>query len=147
MDRMSQELKGNPPENLSDTTLEQLTTLGNIIKLKSVVMYECGLPTLHLLPTPPLFIQPTVNPLTPPRVPTGKEIPSPSPRVKPSRILPADVVQEERIDLPQRVEPPQHSARIAELVSLEEEYTFQDNGLAHRTRIQTRTVAQESMFV
>ena len=34
MDTMSQELKGNPPEHLSNTTLEQVTTLGNILKQK-----------------------------------------------------------------------------------------------------------------
>ena len=32
MDNLSQELKGKPPEHLSETTLEQLTTLGNILK-------------------------------------------------------------------------------------------------------------------
>ena len=53
MDRMSQELKENPPEHISNTTLEQLTTLGNILKQK--IKYECGLPTPHRLPTPPLF--------------------------------------------------------------------------------------------
>ena len=39
MDRMSQELKGNPPEHLSNTTLEQLTTLGKILKPKRVDKY------------------------------------------------------------------------------------------------------------
>ena len=35
LDKLSQEMKGNPPEHLSDTTLEQLTILGNILKLKN----------------------------------------------------------------------------------------------------------------
>ena len=34
MDRMSKELKENLPEHLNDTILEQLTTLGNILKQK-----------------------------------------------------------------------------------------------------------------
>ena len=34
MDRMSHEPKENPPEHLIKTTLEQLTTLGNILKQK-----------------------------------------------------------------------------------------------------------------
>ena len=47
MDMMSQELKENLPEHLSNTTLEQLTTLGNIIKQKIVYKNECGLPAPH----------------------------------------------------------------------------------------------------
>ena len=35
MDSISQGLKENPPEHLSNTTLEQLTTLDNILKQKS----------------------------------------------------------------------------------------------------------------
>ena len=140
MDKLSQELRGNPPEHLSDTTLEQLTTFGNILKLKSADKYECGLTELHRLPTPPLFLRPYVPPLTPPRVPTGTEIPSPPPKVKPSRRLPADVVPENRIGYevpptvpnphvsfqpkipatPPRVEPPRRSAILADLVRQEE---------------------------
>ena len=55
MDRISQELNVNPPEHRINTALEQLTTLGNILKLKSAENYECGLPAPHRLPTPPLF--------------------------------------------------------------------------------------------
>ena len=129
MDKMSQELKVNPPDHLSDTTLEQLTTLGNILKLKSADTYECALPAPHRLPTP----RPPIPLLTPPRVPTGIENPSTYPRVKPGRRLPADVVPEKKIgyEVPRklpnphvlfqpkhlathpRVEPPQRSARIA----------------------------------
>ena len=104
MYRMSQELKENPPEHLSDTTLEQLMTLGDILKQKN--KYECGLPAPHHLPNPPFFSQPPVPPLTPPRVPNGTENPSPPPRVKPNRRLRADAVPENRIGTPPRVGPP-----------------------------------------
>ena len=35
MDRISQELKENPPDHLSTKILEKLTTLGNILKQKN----------------------------------------------------------------------------------------------------------------
>ena len=54
MERISQELKVNPPEHLNNTTLEQLTTLGNILKLKSADEYECGMPEPYRVPTPPI---------------------------------------------------------------------------------------------
>ena len=107
MGSMSKERKRNPPDPLSDTTLEQLTTLGNTLKLKSADKYECGLTAPHHWPTPPLIYQPPLSPLTAPRVPTGTENTSPPPRVKPNRRLPANIVPANRIDTPPRVEPPQ----------------------------------------
>ena len=85
MYRMSQELEGNPPEHLNNTTLEQLTTLDNILKQKIAYKNECGLPASHHLPTPTLFSQPPVPPLTHPRVPNATENPSQPQRVKPNR--------------------------------------------------------------
>ena len=141
---MSQELKENPPDHLRDPTLEQLTTLGNI--LKQNFKYESGLPAPHRLPTPPLFSLPPVPPFTPPRVPNGTENPSPPPRVKPNQRLPADAVPGNSIGTPPRVGPPRRSARLSELLRQEEAKTLRDDGPSHRTRSHTRTVSQEAMF-
>ena len=145
MDIMSQELKGSPPEHLSDTMLEQLTKLGKMLKLKIADNYECGMHAPHRFPTPPFF-WPPVTPLTPPSVPTGTENLSPPPRVKPSQRLPADNVPANRIGKPPRVEPPRCLARLAELVRKEKAEKLRDNRPAHRTRSHTHTVAQENMF-
>ena len=144
MDRMSQELEENPLEHLSNTKLEQLTTLDNILKQKSAYKNECGLPASHRLPTPPLFYRPHVPPLTPPRVPNATENTSQPPRVKPNRKLPSDAVPANRIKKPPRVGPSQRSAILVELVRQEEAETLLDDRPAHRTI--SGTVAQEAMF-
>ena len=95
---------------------------------------------------PPFLFRPPVPPLTPPKVPTDTENPSPPPRMKPSRILPADVVPSKRIGIPPRLEPPRRSEILAELVRQEKVETLRDDGPAQRTRSHTRTVAQKSMF-
>ena len=95
---------------------------------------------------PTIFSRPPVPPLTYPRVPNGIENPSPPPRVKPNRILPANAVPANRIGTTPRVGPPRRSERLAELVRQEGAKTLQDDGTANRTRSHTRTVAQEAMF-
>ena len=75
MDNLSQELKGKPPERLNKTTLQQLTTLGNILKLNIEDEDEQQ------------KIAQSVPSRAPPRVPTNTEnLLPPPPRVKACQI-------------------------------------------------------------
>ena len=164
MSKLPQEISGRACNNhLSDTTLDQLTRLGEILKkrieyeeeqeqktqqiINQTIRRSTRMNASNSLPVPRKFSNPTLlfrlpaAAAAPPRVP---------PTAAPITYFGSDIPTA----TPPRVQPPRRSPRLEEQATkravtdkiLQEKAMTHKDGPEQQTRIRTRSIAQEAML-